>query len=111
MKRPMITDDIIARVATDLDNLPKKCRGKTVGDAIEALKPKLMQARENGYTLEELKTTLEKNGIKASIATLKVYLSKKQQRRGGQRDQRKDRGRQDRSGQPLASNAGVKLEI
>lgn len=106
----MITDDVVASVAAKLANLPKKHRGLTIGEAVDALKPQLVQARKDGYTLEELRTFLEENGVKASIATLKTYLGKGKQKRAGQREQRKERGNQNRSGQSIAGNAAAELE-
>lgn len=110
----MITEENIAAMAADLDHLPVKSRPKTVREAIDALKPKLIQAREMGYTLEDLRAMLEKRDINVSVASLKVYLATpktpSKTKRGGQRQQKGQGVNHDRQGSTLAPSVGAEIE-
>lgn len=62
---------------TALSALPEKPvaeRPQTTAELLHSLKPKLKEAKDKGYTLDELAEILRNNGITISLSTLKSSL-------------------------------------
>lgn len=60
--------------ATALSALPDKPaaeRPQTTAELLQSLKPQLKEAKDKGYTLDELAEILKNNGITISLSTLK----------------------------------------
>ena len=69
------------KIADALSALPEKPaaeRPQTTTELLQALKPKIKEAQDKGYTLDEVTELLKNNGISISLSTLKAaYKSTK----------------------------------
>lgn len=63
--------DKVASALSALPDKPASERPQTTAELLQSLKPKIKEAQDKGYTLDEVAELLKNNGLSISLSTLK----------------------------------------